>query len=84
MSIPSTGLSRKDAVNEATKTIRDPPLAIKPLTVTVKTARQITGLGHTKIYELIKQQKLKTVTIGKRRLIFYQSLETLIQAGSSS
>ena len=50
----------------------------KPISVTVKTARRLTGLGNTKIYELIKQQKLKTVAVGRRRLILYRSLEELI------
>jgi excisionase family DNA binding protein len=52
----------------------------RPISVTVKTARKITGLGNTKIYELIKQGKLKTVAIGRRRLIIYTSLESLINA----
>jgi hypothetical protein len=28
---------------------------VKPISVTVKTAREMTGLGNTKLYELIKQ-----------------------------
>jgi excisionase family DNA binding protein len=52
----------------------------KPLSVTVKTAREITGLGNTKIYDLIKQDKLKTISIGRRRLVLYDSLESLIKA----
>jgi excisionase family DNA binding protein len=52
----------------------------KPISVTVKTAREITGLGNTTIYELIKQGKLKTVAVGRRRLIIYTSLESLIDA----
>jgi excisionase family DNA binding protein len=50
----------------------------KCLSVTVKTARELTGLGNTTIYELIKQQKLETLTIGRRRLIVFASLEALI------
>jgi excisionase family DNA binding protein len=50
----------------------------KPITVTIPTARRVSGLGHTKIYELIKQQKLKTVTVGRRRLVVYSSLEQLL------
>jgi excisionase family DNA binding protein len=52
----------------------------KPISVTVKTAREITGLGNTTIYELIKRGELKTVSIGRRRLILYDSLESLIKA----
>jgi excisionase family DNA binding protein len=50
----------------------------KPVTVTVKTAKEITGLGYTKIFELIKKGELKSVTIGRRRLIDCASLEALI------
>ncbi len=56
------------------------PTSAKPISVTVKTAREITGLGNTTIYELIKQGKLKTVAIGRRQLILYASLESLIKA----
>jgi excisionase family DNA binding protein len=50
----------------------------RPISVTVKTARELTGLGNTKIYQLIKDRKLKTVAVGRRRLIIYRSLEELI------
>ena len=50
----------------------------KPITVTIQTARRITGLGNTTIYELIKQRKLKTVAIGRRRLVIYSSIEELM------
>jgi excisionase family DNA binding protein len=56
------------------------PTSAKPISVTVKTAREITGLGNTTIYELIKRGELKTVSIGRRRLILYDSLESLIKA----
>jgi excisionase family DNA binding protein len=51
----------------------------KPLSVTVKKARELTGLGHTKLYELIKQQKLKAVLVGCRRLILFESLQSLLK-----
>jgi excisionase family DNA binding protein len=50
----------------------------KPISVTVQTARKLTGLGNTTIYDLIKQEKLRTVAIGRRRLILYSSLEKLL------
>jgi len=54
---------------------RDSP---KRISVTVDEACHITGLGRTKIYELIGQQKLKTVAIGRRRLVLYDSIEALL------
>jgi excisionase family DNA binding protein len=52
----------------------------KPITVTVKTAREITGLGNTTIYDLIKQGKLETCKVGRRRLIVFKSLESLVSS----
>jgi len=66
MSIPSTGISHSELHGQ------------RPLTVTVKTARKLSGLGYTKIWELIKDQKLTTVSVGRRRLIIYASLEQLL------
>jgi excisionase family DNA binding protein len=63
MSIPSTGFSRD------TNT---------PLTVSVKKARQLLDLGNTKIWELIRDGQLKTITVGRKRLVIYSSLEALI------
>jgi hypothetical protein len=68
MSVPSTGLSHHELHGQ------------KPLTVTVRTARKLSGLGNTKIWELIKQRKLDTVSIGRRRLIVYASLERLLSS----
>ena len=50
----------------------------KPLSTTVDDACRITGLGRTKIYELIGEGKLKTKTIGRRRLVIYASIEALM------
>lgn len=51
---------------------------LKPLTVPVKTACEISGLGVTSIYELMNAGKLQSTTIGRRRLIIYSSLEALL------
>ena len=53
----------------------------KPISVTVQTARKLSGLGNTTLYELIKRRKLETVAVGKRRLILYRSLERLLSVG---
>jgi len=66
MSIPSTGLSHHEMHGA------------KPLTVTVRTAKKLSGLGNTTLWGLIKNQKLKTVQIGRRRLVVYSSLERLL------
>ena len=51
----------------------------KRLAVTIDDACEITGLGRTKIYELIRDQKLKAVAIGRRRLVLMESIETLLR-----
>jgi hypothetical protein len=50
----------------------------KPLTVTVATARKISGLGNTTIWGLIKQRKLEVVRVRRRTLITFRSLEALL------
>ena len=55
-------------------------LNLKPITVTIETALKCSGLGRTKLYQLIGEGKLKTVTIGRRRLVIYASLEELAHA----
>lgn len=70
MSVPSTDLSHDELHGQ------------KPLTVTVAVARQISGLGNTTIWALIKSQKLESTQIGRRRLISYTSLEKLLSPKS--
>jgi hypothetical protein len=43
------------------------------ISATIEQFRQISGLGTTKIWELIRDGTLETVTFGKRRLILVDS-----------
>ena len=54
------------------------PNSQKPITVTIPTTRQISGLGNTTVWKLIAEKKLATVRVGKRRLVLYDSLERLL------
>jgi excisionase family DNA binding protein len=56
----------------------------EPITVTVKQAEQKSGLGHTTIYDLIAKGELKTVLIGRRRLIDYASLKARLAPQSAA
>jgi excisionase family DNA binding protein len=58
--------------------------AQRPILVTVKAARALTGLGNTKIYELIGANKLKSITVGRRRLIAYSSIEELLDTNEEA
>jgi excisionase family DNA binding protein len=48
------------------------------LTCTIAEACQATGLGRTKIYELIGKGQIETTRIGRRRLVLVHSLVMLI------
>ncbi|WP_316227106.1 excisionase family DNA-binding protein [Bradyrhizobium sp. SZCCHNS3052] len=48
------------------------------LTCTVAEACEATGLGRTKLYELIGNGRITTTTIGRRRLVIVQSLLSLV------
>jgi hypothetical protein len=50
----------------------------QPIAVTVKAACHISGLGKTKLFELIGSGRLDTVAVGKRRLVIYASIERLL------
>jgi excisionase family DNA binding protein len=50
----------------------------KPLSVTVDDACQLSGLGRTLLYDLIREGRLQSATIGRRRLVIFASLEALI------
>lgn len=48
------------------------------LSCTVDDACAVTGLGRTKLYELIGSGQLITTTIGRRRLVIVRSLLELV------
>jgi hypothetical protein len=50
----------------------------KPLAVPVKTACRLVGVGHTSMWALIKEGRVQTVSVGRRRLVIYASLEALV------
>ncbi|HEX4105800.1 MAG TPA: helix-turn-helix domain-containing protein [Rhizomicrobium sp.] len=54
------------------------------VTCTVPEALRVTGLGRTKLYELIGQGSLRTFKIGRRRLIVVESLLALVPSDSTS
>lgn len=51
---------------------------MEPLTITIQGARKATGLGTTKIYELINEGRLKTVKVGRRTLVRTDSIRALV------
>lgn len=57
---------------------------MEPVTVTVRDACQALGLGTTKIYELIGNGTLETITIGRRRLVKVSSIQQLVAAAQTN
>jgi excisionase family DNA binding protein len=50
------------------------------ITATVREACEMTGLGKTKLYELMGQGALKTTMVGRRRLVKVESIRALVEA----
>jgi excisionase family DNA binding protein len=51
---------------------------IDPLTITVLDALRLSGLGRTKLYELITNGEIQSVRVGTRRLIDFASLKACL------
>jgi excisionase family DNA binding protein len=52
---------------------------IEPLSVDIPGACQLTGLGRSKLYELLAKGEIASVKIGKRRLILVAELRAWLQ-----
>jgi excisionase family DNA binding protein len=50
----------------------------KPLAYNVNETAHLLGICRTTVYELVKQQKLKKVTIGGRSVITTESIDRLL------
>jgi excisionase family DNA binding protein len=64
MSIPSPGRYEEKQV-------------ARPLAVSIAEACELIGVGRTTMWALIKTGRVKTVNIGRRRLVIFSSLEML-------
>jgi hypothetical protein len=53
------------------------PAGIEPEWVTVPHTQLVTGLGRKKVYELIADRTLESITVGKRRLVRLSSARSL-------
>jgi hypothetical protein len=58
-------------------------LPIEPLTVRIPVAVQLTGIGRSKLYEMIKSGDVETVKIGTATLVTMASLRRLVERGST-
>ncbi len=56
---------------------------MEPLFTSVNNAAEALDIGRTKTYELINSGKIKTITIGKRRLVVIDSLRALAKSDAA-
>ena len=59
------------------------PLPFEPLTVRIPIAIKLTGIGRSKLYELIKSGEVETVKIGTATLVKVASLRRLTERGAA-
>jgi excisionase family DNA binding protein len=52
---------------------------VRPIGISVMRTREITGLGNTTVWKLIKEGKLRTAKVGGRTLVLYDSVEALFR-----
>jgi excisionase family DNA binding protein len=83
MAINSIGLSRDERKGAVSPAPAAPLGQLEPLLVTVAQAKHVTNVGHTKLYELIKQKRLEVVKIGKRTMITFASIKRLAQPNAA-
>lgn len=50
------------------------------ITGTIQEVKDATGLGHTTIYSRIADGTLKTVKVGRRTLVRWDSLQAMLEA----
>ena len=60
------------------KTGVQPDYLAKPLTVRIRDACRMTGIGRSKIYELIAQGEIETIKIGAITLVPVAGLEDFL------
>lgn len=57
---------------------------IEPLSVTVKTAARITGLGESTIWSLIASGDIKCARVGRRTLPYMADIKALLGISSNN
>jgi excisionase family DNA binding protein len=77
------GRQQESGAIQASRVVNAPEVAAIPfaqrLSCTIDEACEVTGLGRTKLYELIGDGRLVTTTVGRRRLVLVRSLLSLLE-----
>jgi hypothetical protein len=56
---------------------------LKPLSVPVKVGCELIGISSSTMWKYIKDGRVKTISLGRKRLIIYESLEALVQSAQA-
>ena len=56
---------------------------MRPINASINDTSRILGVGRTKVYGLIAQGKLKSVLIGRRRLVLIESICSVGEGGAA-
>lgn len=57
------------------------PSSLEPITVRIPMAIKLTGIGRSKLYQLIRSGEIETVKIGSATLVKMTSLRRLAERG---
>ena len=60
----------------------DEPTVLEPFTVRIPIALKLTGIGRTKLYELIASGDIEIVKVGTATLVTMASLRRLVTRGA--
>ncbi|WP_066548601.1 MULTISPECIES: helix-turn-helix domain-containing protein [unclassified Sphingomonas] len=52
---------------------------VKPITLRIREACRITGIGRSKLYELIKAGEIEVIKLGTMTLVSMRSVEEMIE-----
>jgi len=74
------GLSDDERRKQALEAIAEQDaLPMEPLTVRIKTAVKLTGIGRSTLYELIQSGEIETLKIGRSTFIPYRCIKRLVE-----
>lgn len=63
--------------------LHSPQRAVPPITVRIPEARRLTGIGRSKLYELIAAGEIETIKVGAMTLLRYDALTSFIERHGS-
>ncbi|NCC41644.1 MAG: DNA-binding protein [Gammaproteobacteria bacterium] len=63
---------------------KPPPRTIEPVQLSIEETIKATGLGRTSIYKEIKEGRLLTHRVGRRRFVSTEALRQWVQAQQQS